>query len=326
MVNLGKIMKIDFLGDGVWKEVGYWDGSNFEPIVEETPQVLMTFEQVFIDAAGMVETLLPDVAICGKSMGAPTHFTLLGQMFKIHAISNMGYVSSMELPDPKLWGAMDGLPMPLTNPIPHLCLDISGEDAIRFRQTVELHQAVESQKTKKGKKTWESLFAGTATVEPSHQGRALSLMSKVPALRERVACPCTCPISQGEYKVEDCIMHLNDVHHPRHEGNVEGWESWSRERIADWVDSLPFDFTVQPTPSGGRGSRAEFEALADYMKVDSPSAAMVDAMQKALPGFVEASAAMLAKVEEAVDEALVQQMVDMMKVPISFIINKEEDK
>lgn len=325
-VTIDKDGLVKFKGaDGEWKDFGHWDGFNFKPIVEEPPPILMKFAEVFVDGAGVVDALLPDVEIRGKSMGAPTHVSLLGQMFKIHAISAMEYVSTLDLPSLKLWAEMGGLPMPMEKSIPHLRLDITGEDAIRFRQSVELHQAVELQKTKVVAWYESGLLGATATIGPrTNQGRALSLMDKIPALKERVKCPCTCPISEGRYKVEDCIMHLNDCHHPNSPSSLDGWEPWSRERIADWVDSLPFDFTVQPAPT--RGSREEFDALSEYMKVDSPSAAMVNAMNQALPAFGEATAAMLTKIQETVDEALIQKMVDQMKVPISFIVNKEEDK
>lgn len=325
-VTIDKDGLVKFKGpDGEWKDFGYWDGSNFEPIIEEPPPVLVKFPEVFVDGAGVVDALLLDVEIRGKSMGVPTHISFSGQAFKIHAISSMEYVSSLDLPSPKLWAEMDGLPMPMAKSIPHLRLDIMGEDAIRFRQAVELHQAIEFKKAKAG--AWyESAPFWAPAMEPprTNQDRALSLMDKVPALRERVKCPCTCPMSEGRYKVEDCIMHLNDCHHPNSPSNLDGWEPWTRERIADWVDSLPFDFTVQPAPT--RGSREGFEALSEYMKVDSPSAAMVNAMNQALPALDEATAAMLTKIQETIDEALIQKMVDSMKVPISFITNKEEDK
>lgn len=322
-VTIDKGGKVKFKGpDGEWKDFGYWDGSNFEPIIEEPPPVLMKFPEVFVDGAGLVDALLPDVEIRGKSMGLPTHVSLLGQMFKIHAISNMGDVSTLDLPSPKLWAEMDGLPMPMAKYIPHLRLDITGEDAIRFRQAVELHQAIEFQNANAvagygSGQIWAPATAGLRT----NQHRALSLMDKIPALKERVKCPCTCPTWAGRYKVEDCIMHLNDCHHPMSPSSHDGWEPWTRERIADWVDSLPFDFTVQPAPA--RGSREGFEALSEYMKVDSASVAMVNAMNQALPAFEEATVAMLTKIQETIDEALIQKMVDQMS---TMIVNKEEDK
>ncbi len=46
----------------------------------------------------------------------------------------------------------------------------------------------------------------------------------------------SCPACEyyQEYPLETVIVHINDVH------------EWTRERIADWVDLLDVDLTVQP--------------------------------------------------------------------------------
>lgn len=46
-----------------------------------------------------------------------------------------------------------------------------------------------------------------------------------------VHCP-ACPSEYPPHNVGSVIMHLNDTH----------W--WSRERIADWLDELPWQFTL----------------------------------------------------------------------------------
>jgi hypothetical protein len=40
------------------------------------------------------------------------------------------------------------------------------------------------------------------------------------------------------------IIHLNDSHHPAHETA----DVWSRERIADWLETLDVDLRF-PTPA-----------------------------------------------------------------------------
>lgn len=43
----------------------------------------------------------------------------------------------------------------------------------------------------------------------------------------------TCPdCAQGPYRGELVVIHLNDYHH------------WTREKIADWLDTLDVDLTL----------------------------------------------------------------------------------
>lgn len=70
---------------------------------------------------------------------------------------------------------------------------------------------------------------------------ASTLMSKVPGLHVVVEFPCDCSYggSKNYGQVQDAIMHLNDNHHPKAK-----LETWTRERIADWLDTLDVILTL----------------------------------------------------------------------------------
>lgn len=58
------------------------------------------------------------------------------------------------------------------------------------------------------------------------------LISKIPALSEyETKCPVEldCKRSYNKYPLSSIIIHLNDLH------------KWTREEIADWLESLPVD-------------------------------------------------------------------------------------
>lgn len=78
---------------------------------------------------------------------------------------------------------------------------------------------------------------------PSASGAAVvrQLSEVVPALENHtVTCPApgfNCPPGVPS-TLAGMIIHLNDRH------------QWSRERIADWLDTLPIDLTLQPASTG----------------------------------------------------------------------------
>lgn len=78
-----------------------------------------------------------------------------------------------------------------------------------------------------------------------HSRLANELISAMPGLNERVSSPCTCPRKEGaKSAVQSVIMHLNDNHHPTK--GTHRTDPWSRERIAQWTETLPFDLTLDP--------------------------------------------------------------------------------
>jgi hypothetical protein len=61
----------------------------------------------------------------------------------------------------------------------------------------------------------------------------------VPALtRHIVPCPREGSCGKNNLQLDRAIIHLNDSH------------EWSREKIADWLDSLDIDLTIQPKSKG----------------------------------------------------------------------------
>jgi hypothetical protein len=90
---------------------------------------------------------------------------------------------------------------------------------------------------------------GAKIPQPSHKedhvGLANKLMRAMPGLQEFVVSPCSCTSwGRGGSTVQEVIIHLNDRHHPTL-GSLKT-DPWSRERIAQWTETLPFDLTLDP--------------------------------------------------------------------------------
>ncbi len=86
--------------------------------------------------------------------------------------------------------------------------------------------------------------SGAATTDGNYD-RAWHLRQKIPGMLASVSHPATensC-ISKHHRTVWEMVMHLNDHHH------------WTREAIADWIDTLDVDLTVHDDPVGVRGTR-----------------------------------------------------------------------
>jgi hypothetical protein len=98
--------------------------------------------------------------------------------------------------------------------------------------------------------TWRLRAAHTLGLRVGNAVRAGALPEQFPELRRNVKRPCVCVSLHQTYPklfshvtestLEDAIMHLHDSHrntsrlpHPR---NLAG--DWTREMIADWVDSI----------------------------------------------------------------------------------------
>lgn len=88
----------------------------------------------------------------------------------------------------------------------------------------------------------------TKTGEDDNVHLAGKLIQLVPGLGQKVRQPCT---HGGMVSVQTAIMHLNDLHMPRSKGQVAHANTdpnspwWTRERIADWLDTLDVDLKVQ---------------------------------------------------------------------------------
>lgn len=100
---------------------------------------------------------------------------------------------------------------------------------------------------------WKGAFAGQLPTVLYHAGSPVTddtpvavaahtpaddLAALVPALKDYSAvCP-ECPANQSPTPLRYLIQHLNDAH------------EWTRERIADYLDTLDVDLTLQPANSG----------------------------------------------------------------------------
>lgn len=83
----------------------------------------------------------------------------------------------------------------------------------------------------------------------SHEGLARRMKRVMPGLNELVDFPCGCSKTTGAARrssVWGTIQHLNDQHHPDHYAKASDDRAWTRERIAQWTEELPFDLTIDP--------------------------------------------------------------------------------
>lgn len=135
--------------------------------------------------------------------------------------------------------------------------------------------------------------AASAEADPSHSALAARLRSVMPGLSERVKYPCTCDEMQDkEHTVWRVIQHLNDTHHPSVACHVD---EWTRERIAEWTEELPFDLTVDPE----RAERVRQRALKVKQRRDqglihmqAHSAEIIDSMKKMMESIKPTSEAL----------------------------------
>lgn len=92
---------------------------------------------------------------------------------------------------------------------------------------------------------WQSVTA-TAGTNPVIK----SLRDGIPGLaKARAACPCRKPacLYGIDTAVVTIVMHLNDA------------AKWSRERIADWLDTLDVDLRFQPPTEGNQDGDSDQE-------------------------------------------------------------------
>lgn len=86
--------------------------------------------------------------------------------------------------------------------------------------------------------------------ETSHAVLARNLRRVMPGLDTEVTWPCD---HDGSGIVWGAIQHLNDAHHPE-SGSPD---VWTRERIADWTETLPFDLSIDPEAAEQLKARRE---------------------------------------------------------------------
>lgn len=132
-----------------------------------------------------------------------------------------------------------------------------------------------------------SLSAPPAPHVEDHSRLANELINAMPGLNEKVVSPCACtPWRDGSDTVQVVIMHLNDGHHPTR-GSLRV-DPWSRERIAQWTETLPFDLTLdpdRPKPSSAYRDETHSKEYAKHLK------AMMDNMGVSQDEFLKSMSA-----------------------------------
>ena len=84
----------------------------------------------------------------------------------------------------------------------------------------------------------------TQPIDIQNLRRAEKLQAKIPALNEVLPYPCLCK-NTAPRRLSGLIQHLNDAHHPVRTTNPALGDPWTRERIADWLDTLGLDLTIK---------------------------------------------------------------------------------
>jgi len=93
--------------------------------------------------------------------------------------------------------------------------------------------------------TYPGNLSGSVATSVNYSQAGNALTRLIPGLDERAASPCDCPYPEGNtFSIRENIIHLNDTHHP----DREGADVWTRERIADWLETLDVDLRF-PTPA-----------------------------------------------------------------------------
>ena len=115
-----------------------------------------------------------------------------------------------------------------------------------------------------------------------------------------------CPAVAGQYRCKDTpssmpitniCVHLNDQH------------GWTREEIADWLDTLPFDLRVRKDTNAHHRESDEINAIAAHFIMESlnPVGRDEEIQQK-----LDDAEALLDEIEEAIlDETVVEEMVTL---------------
>lgn len=105
---------------------------------------------------------------------------------------------------------------------------------------------------------------GTADVQlkatsVDNHTRANRLASRIPGVQNMVTLPCACP-ELHDRSVWMAVQHLNDRHHPEVDDSETLGDIWTRERIADWLETLDVDLSVQPEPAPAKPVRGPHES------------------------------------------------------------------
>lgn len=174
----------------------------------------------------------------------------------------------------------------------------------------------------------------------SHRELANRMAAMIPGIGDRVPSPCNCePFKRAIWGM---IQHLNDAHHPAH-GDDKGDDLWSRERIADWLETLDADLVLDPDhkapPPVGPSYQEQVEMIEkislDVSTTVFPPKATVDEFIKSMSKLAEAifipkpmlkvkdmhalSSAFLSGGEEGMAKVMAEKGITTMQVEEAFM-------
>lgn len=147
-----------------------------------------------------------------------------------------------------------------------------------------------------------------------HSDLAHELSELIPGAGDIVEAPCTC----GKFRksIWAMIQHLNDRHHPDyHDPTDPDSDSWSRERIADWLDTLDADLVLDPNRT---------DEPTDFSRTLKADKAMLDKITAQAESTALALDEAGSKFYDAVDSIMMSINSMMMKVTPKKILDKKK--
>lgn len=111
---------------------------------------------------------------------------------------------------------------------------LDGDKLDSVMKETKTFAALMKEATKLAAETWLSKAPSKTQEGPHNQQLVTRLADRIPGMQEHLKCP-----ASAEHAAQDVmslVIHLNDVHR------------WTREAIADWLDTVDVDLTVQEAP------------------------------------------------------------------------------
>lgn len=163
--------------------------------------------------------------------------------------------------------------------------------------------------------TWVrvSVVQPVKTAQDDYSDLAAELSALIPGAGDIVQNPCVCkPFPKTIWSM---IQHLNDRHHPDyHDPTDPESDSWSRERIADWLDTLDADLVLDPE------RKDEPTEFAKALKKDMQALEKLNVQaHEAAVAIDEASG----KFMDAIDSLMMSINGMMMKITPKKILDKK---
>lgn len=143
----------------------------------------------------------------------------------------------------------------------------------------------------------------------------------VPGAMTLTANPCDC--KPFKRVIWDMIQHLNDKHHPKHSPSLD---MWSRERIADWLETLDADLVLDPGRTRPRPEPTRPLDKYSYFNIGKKYGEEITAQQ--MHALHEAMQKSVSAIEEAFQQLNLttqQIQVAMMSLPPVVMAEQKED-